>query len=240
MGINSTEVSYGFGQLGSAFQNLGKPVFPPKDHVIVAIQFVADNTFTALNTETLDSGGPQYITIEDDVLKADGGPDANFTGTTWAAVTNVGVPSTGVIPIADVVANNEIKPGQIVLITTGSDEDGDDVDDGLTEDTAAGHITPVYNGPNKRYLEVVSLSGGTYGTSLVVKEVGAFVTGTGIMEIDHLDTDNTLYFLDPYHAAGGTTVEGTTFPKGLTIYGRWTRVIPTADPDGGIICYFGK
>ncbi len=29
------------------------------------------------------------------------------------------------------------------------------------------------------------------------------------------------------------------FPKGLTIFGRWTSVTPTADADGGIICYFG-
>ena len=29
------------------------------------------------------------------------------------------------------------------------------------------------------------------------------------------------------------------FPKGLTIYGRWLVVTPTADANGGIICYFG-
>ena len=42
---------------------------------------------------------------------------------------------------------------------------------------------------------------------------------------------------------GGGAAEtdaGTTFPEGLTIYGRWTMVLPTADADGGIICYFGK
>ena len=54
MGINSTEVSYGFGQMGSAFSNLAAPIYPPKDHVIVAIQFLADNTPTVLETETLD------------------------------------------------------------------------------------------------------------------------------------------------------------------------------------------
>jgi hypothetical protein len=237
MGQNSTEVAYGFGQLGSVFQNLDKPVFPPKDHVIVAIQFLADNAISALHTETLDTAGPQFLTTEDDVLVADGGPDANFTGTTWAAVTDVGVPSTGAIPIVDVVANNQIKPGQIVLITTGSGEDGDDVDDGLTLDAAAGNIVPIYNGPNKQYMEVVSLSGGTYGTSLVVKEIG---DSSQISRISSLDTANTLYFLDPQHGAGGTTTEGVTFPKGLTIYGRWIQVTPAADADGGIICYFGK
>jgi hypothetical protein len=86
-------------------------------------------------------------------------------------------------------------------------------------------------------MEVVSLSGGTYGTSLVVKEVGTPVTGEGIAEIDHIDSANQLYFLDSEHAAGGTTVESVTFPKGLTIYGRWATVTPSAT---GVICYFGK
>tara|TARA_R100001015_G_C4587664_1_gene143451 strand:+ start:92 stop:454 length:363 start_codon:yes stop_codon:yes gene_type:complete len=34
---------------------------------------------------------------------------------------------------------------------------------------------------------------------------------------------------------------GIIFPRGLTIYGRWTAVsLNGADTDGGIICYFGK
>ena len=234
MGINSTEVSYGFGQLGSVFTNLAYPVYPPKGHVIVAIQFLADNTPTIMETETLDTQGPQFPTHQDDQLAADGGPDANFAGVTWAAATGAGTVATGVIPIADVIANNRIKPGQIVII---GDDAAEDIDTGIAIDTAAGHITPVYNGPNTHYMEVVSISGGTYGTSLVVKEVGKFVTGTGIMEIDHIDSANQLYFLDEYHGAGGTTIESVTFPKGVTIYGRWTEFKPSAAP---VICYFGK
>ena len=234
MGINSTEVSYGFGQLGSVFTNLAYPVYPPKDHVIVAIQFLADNKPTALETETLDTGGPQFPTHQDDQLAADGGPDASFAGVTWAAATGAGTVATGVIPIADVIANNRIKPGQIVII---GDDAAETIDTGIAVDTDAGNITPVYNGPNARWMEVVSLSGGTYGTSLVVKEVGKFVTGTGIMEIDHIDSANQLYFLDEYHGAGGTTIESVTFPKGVTMYGRWTEFKPSAAP---VICYFGK
>ena len=45
-------------------------------------------------------------------------------------------------------------------------------------------------------------------------------------------------------AAHGTNAEPTDasqiFPKGLTIYGRWTAVTAAADADGGIICYFGE
>ena len=239
MGQNSTEVAYGFGQMGSVYMNIAdKPVYPPKNHVIVAIQFVDKNTLTKLHTETLDSHGPQYITTEDDELRSAGGPDANYLGVTEAAASGAGTVATGVIPLTDAAPNALIKPGQVVLIGA----DGDTIDAGMTVDTGAGHIVPVYNGPNKNYMEVVSISGGTYGTSLVVKEVGHHGTvGTGIDEIDHIDTSNTLYFLDSFHGAGGTTTEGCNYAQGMTIYGRWTEVqLGTTDTDGGIICYFGQ
>ena len=51
MGINSTEVSYGFGQMGSAYTSAATSIIPPKGLVIVAIQFLADNTPTILRTE---------------------------------------------------------------------------------------------------------------------------------------------------------------------------------------------
>jgi len=44
-------------------------------------------------------------------------------------------------------------------------------------------------------------------------------------------------------ANGGNAAEidsATIFPKGLTIYGRWSSVDPSAaSTTGGIICYFG-
>ena len=40
--------------------------------------------------------------------------------------------------------------------------------------------------------------------------------------------------------SGGVVISASIkFPAGLTIFGRWTSVTPTADADGGIICYFG-
>ena len=43
------------------------------------------------------------------------------------------------------------------------------------------------------------------------------------------------------NGSGADAVSSTQkFPKGLTIYGRWTSVtLNAADDDGGIICYFG-
>ena len=233
MGINSTEVSYQFGQMGSVFTNLAKPVFPPKDHVIVAIQFLAANTPTVLETETLDSHGPQFPTHQDDELASAGGPDANYLGVVEAPATS-GVAATGVITLTtDVAATNAlIKPGQVVLIGA----DGDTIDAGITVDTAAGHIDPIYNGPNAQLLEVVSIAGGgtCAGNVLVtVKVVGKGTTAN----LGSIDTSNTIYFLDNYHGAGGTTTEGTVFPSGVTIYGRWSTVTPSA---AACICYFGK
>ena len=46
-------------------------------------------------------------------------------------------------------------------------------------------------------------------------------------------------------SAGGALINAgsdsnlTVFPKGLTIYGRWTGISIDADADGGVICYFG-
>jgi hypothetical protein len=226
MGQNSTEVSYGFGQMGSVFTNLAKPVFPPKDHVIVAIQFLADNTPTVLETETLDSMGPQFPTHQDDELKSAGGPDANYLGVTEAAAAGAGT-TAGVITIADVVDNTRIKKGQYVLIGA----DGDTIDAGFTLDTGAGHLDPIYRGPNAQGLIVESLSGGTYGTTLTVTNHDG-----SVFDASSLDASNTLYFLDEFHGAGGTTTESVVFPKGVTIYGRWTTVTPAAAP---VICYFG-
>ena len=225
MGQNSTEVAYGFGQMGSVFTNHAYPVYPPQDHVIIAIQFLEDTTPGSMLTETLDSGGPQYPTTEDDERKVAGGPDANFAGVVWAAATSG--TAAGVITLtADGASEEQIKPGQIVLI---GDDTAETIDAGINVDAAAGHVVPIYNGPNKQWLEVVSIS----GTALTVKGVGKGTTDN----LGSIDTSNTLYFLDSYHGAGGTTIEGVTFPAGVTIYGRWASITPAAGP---IICYFGK
>ena len=216
MGINSTSTSYGFGQLGSAFQNLAKPVYPPKDHVICAITFLAANTPTVLETETLDTKGPQYFGTNDTEATA-----ANYLGVTEAACTGA---RTTVFQTNDTVTisaeNTKIKVGQNVLLVN----DSDTVDAGLTVDAET--KTPIYNGPNQQGARVVSYGGGTPD----------LVLDTEISPT----TSQTLLFLDEYHGAGGTTAEGVNYPKGLTIYGRWATVTPEADADGGIICYFGK
>jgi hypothetical protein len=51
MGINSTEVAYGFGQMGSVFTDVTDPVYAPHGKVIVAIQFIAKHGLTVLTSE---------------------------------------------------------------------------------------------------------------------------------------------------------------------------------------------
>ena len=229
MGINSTEVSYGFGQMGSVFSNLAKPIYPPKDHVIVAIQFLAANTPTVMLTETLDGHGPQFPGTRDTEAT-----DANYLGVTEQACT--GARTT--VNIANDTftidaVNPKIKVGQTILLVA----DGDTIDAGLTPDTTAGHLDPVYNGPNKTGLKVVKVN----GVNITAGPIDGVDDSTpGTFTVLNPDASNTAMFLDEYHGAGGTTTEGVQFPTGLTIYGRWTTMTPEADADGGVICYFGK
>ena len=218
MGINSTGTAYNFGQLGSMFTNLAKPVYPPKGKVIVAIQFLADNAPTTMITETLDSLGPQFPGTSDTEAS-----DANYLGVTEAAINAAGDTDGNVALTAE---NSLIKPGQFVIIGA----DGDTIDTGITLDSGAGHVDPIYNRPTRRGIVVKSID----GTVLTLEQADGTVFSAA-----NLDNANTLYFLDENHGAGGTTTEGVTFPGGITIYGRWTKFIPAADADGGVICYFG-
>ena len=68
MGINSTEVSYGFGQMGSLFNDTANPCKAPTGKVFVAITFLADTTLEAhggLIAEQDSTNGLEYISTED-------------------------------------------------------------------------------------------------------------------------------------------------------------------------------
>ena len=57
MGINSTEVSYGFGQMGSVHMHNDntQDLTPPDDMVIVAITMIDDTKFDKLTADTSNS-----------------------------------------------------------------------------------------------------------------------------------------------------------------------------------------
>ena len=78
MGINSTEVSYSFGQMGSIFTNTNTQVVAPTDRVVVAIQFLADTTFDELSPENGTSG----ICVGDATGEKGAGAEISITGAT--------------------------------------------------------------------------------------------------------------------------------------------------------------
>ena len=232
MGQNSTEVAYGFGQMGSVFTNLAKPVFPPKDHVIVAIQFLADNTPTLLTPEKLATvtgstgagSGPSYISIAGtaNVALATAESDQNFRGAHASAIgdcTNTAAGGEHTLTTAAPVGT--VRVGQYVLLAnTAADNDGSTP---MVLDVSAsdGCPIPIYSGPNQAGVKVTSH------------------TATNKVTLDGNITASTqsLIFLDEHHGAGGITCASQIFPKGITIYGRWTAFKPSA---AGVICYFGK
>ena len=62
---------------------------------------------------------------------------------------------------------------------------------------------------------------------------------------DTKNSNNSYFSHTAADAGNGSGADNTSstqvFPKGLTIYGRWTSVtLASDDSDGGIICYFGQ
>ena len=221
MPINSTEVSYGFGQLGSAYSDIAQEILPPKDHVIVAITFLADNTPTVLTSEKLDESGPSYISISgstsDTILSAD--DIMNFNGIHTSRVSDEEHVVNTDITLLDVASPvSKIKIGQYVMVANvDATENGSTA---ITWDTAQTPF-PIYSGPNKAGVKVID-----YDNVSKVKLSSTITTSS-----------EGLVFLDEQHGAGGLTAASQVFPKGTTIYGRSTVFKPSA---AGVICYFGK
>ena len=67
MGINSTEVSYAFGQMGSVFNDGTAAMTPPSGKVFVAITMLTDCTFDSSGGLVADNNianGLEYINTE--------------------------------------------------------------------------------------------------------------------------------------------------------------------------------
>ena len=208
MGINSTGTSYNFGQLGSVTCQTATPIVPPQGMVITAIQFLADNTPTVLKSENLGATGPNFFSTE----AAD---HINFNGVTEVNVTDGTYAAGANITIAS--ADTKIKVGQYVLLIA----QGDTIDNGITVDSET--PIPIYGGPSNQGVFVTAYANTTTSLQLSVQ-----IT----------PSSQSLVFLDNYNGAGGNDATGITYPKGLTIVGRYTTITPEADADGGVICYF--
>ena len=60
---------------------------------------------------------------------------------------------------------------------------------------------------------------------------------TGLVAAEDQNFPSSQYTSTSIDADGGDVVDSETFPKGVTIYGRWSTITPSAAP---VICYFGK
>tara|TARA_R110000765_G_scaffold14829_1_gene42978 strand:+ start:255 stop:611 length:357 start_codon:yes stop_codon:yes gene_type:complete len=89
MGLNNMVVSYGFGQMGSAYLADGTAFTPPTGSVIVAIQCLATTTFDALTPDTsgyVDAAGSvgSVAYIGTTAVVGGNGTGADAVATTYA------------------------------------------------------------------------------------------------------------------------------------------------------------
>ena len=84
MGINSTEVAYNFGQLGSVFNDGTAAIKPPTNKVFVAITFVEATTFDTSSGLVADNdsvgAGLEYVGTDTAAHNASGGSETTSTG----------------------------------------------------------------------------------------------------------------------------------------------------------------
>ena len=219
MGINSTGVAYNFGQLGSAYSDIAQTIVPPVGKVICAITFIEANTPTILTPEKLDENGPNFVAISGgtgDDLEVAGNNYLNFNGIFASHVTNGTIAAGSNVTLAT-SGVGKVKVGQYVLLV--NDDANEEGADAMVIDTAETPV-PIYKGPSKQGVRVVSFNG----------------TTTVTLDAQITPSSQALIFLDEQHGAGGITAAGQAQPAGLTIYGRWTAFKGSA---AGAICYFG-
>ena len=215
MAINSTEVSYGFGQMGSLITDQTKPVYPPKGKVIIAITMISDDvTFETMTPE--EGRGASYVsssTSENDNNYHGVHESAAISAATYAPGSNITIGS----------GTTAVKRGQYVLIINTIDT----LYNGITVDSDT--PTPIYNGAGRQgcFVDTVNAA----GTIITLASAGSQscqIQPSG---------SQSLLFLDESAGAGGTNTASIQFPKGLNIAGRWATVTPESST---IICYFGE
>ena len=94
-------------------------------------------------------------------------------------------------------------------------------------------------------------SGHVQGTSALTPPTGKVIVAITFLDIIELSAlvPEQVYGADTYIGTGSTANTANnsvaidtdvTFPKGVTIYGRFTSVTMNAANANGIICYFGQ
>ena len=96
MGINSTEVAYNFGQLGSVYTTAGsEEINPPTNKVFVAITMLEDTVFDAIGGLIADipvAGHDIYIGTDQPAHNLTAGAETTDEGTGGQVVDSVTFP----------------------------------------------------------------------------------------------------------------------------------------------------
>jgi hypothetical protein len=210
------------GQFGSAYTDVTNIIVPPKDMVIVAINFLVAQTPTLLTPEISDRSGPGCIAISGsttDLVDAAGNNYFNFNGV-WASE----IPNENVTAGTDITLDTPADPvgriavGQYVLLVNGAAREDGDTAMAIDSETP----TPIYTGPNARGVKVTEYD------NISKVQLSADITPTG---------DQALVFIDEQHGVGGITAASQAYAEDSWIYGRWTAF--QAQDTKGAICYFG-
>ena len=225
MGINSTEVSYGFGQLGNMLVDGTTTFYPPRGLRIVAITSLLGTTaFNATRglVSELNRDNPggrsvsNYITtegegghVDGEIRDADPHNGNNATGTDGV---------TGVVTTTANMVTAGVKVGMYVHTT--------------------GTMIP-YSESNPFIVKTVTGSTFTVTNkdSLVGNPANSPSVVCGAAKAD--GANEPCYFYSDFgQGVGGVEMDASNLlPSGVTIYGRWTSVTLAA---GTVVAYFGK
>jgi len=214
MAGKSNITEYGFGQYGSAFTSTAnEPIYPPKDLVIVAITFLAD---TQLEIKTTNPGGLTSSLIPDSsgaeqALWISSDAVAHKDGNYVDSDTHNAGAAEGVIVLN--AANSAIIPGMVVE-----------------------HSVMCPRDLNNPYI-VKSVD----GANITLAKKNSPRT-TAAVAGNQADGGNigAVFYDSMSQGSGGQIISNTvTFPRGVTIYGRWTGVEIGDGKTGAMITYFG-
>ena len=117
MGQNSTEVAYGFGQMGSVFNNTASAITPPAGKVFVAITFLTDTTLNTTDGLVADNdiaSGLEYAGTNTAAHDAVLSPDLGESGVGGKAVVTATIFPKGVTIYGRYTKITTVTSGQYI------------------------------------------------------------------------------------------------------------------------------
>tara|TARA_B100000579_G_scaffold68939_1_gene52000 strand:- start:2055 stop:2768 length:714 start_codon:yes stop_codon:yes gene_type:complete len=231
----SNEVSYGFGQFGSAITDgTVYPIYPPPGLKIVAITALANTTFNSTGglvadgdkSSTLLGGGAGYRSkfINTENGSHLSGPIHQSNNNTIKGHNNNGNADhdTGEITLSS--ADARIKPGMIIENHIMCPRDIENP-----------YVVKSYDGVSTAEALVIARQN---DPSTAVDHAGDIASGdNGTLGMLAFYEPQAFKSIQDTQGHGGLTMDvSDEIPTGVTIYGRWNQAKIAS---GRIICYFG-